>query len=867
MKQMLSKESKIFSGLALAWGVAFVFFWQDKSQGGAIFPPGVLTVLLECGLEAMAIWHIISSGDCRKPVMRWFFIMFCCILPADFSYLIVHYAMKMDNGAVTFITTTLPYSTAYLFGIVGFWTALRRWMAPITKRNFLSVVWLPILFSIPVLFTILIPLMFSYYRNDGWSFLLFELVFNSIFAMSFFFFAVIAFAFSIDKIVSFLALGGILLQLGNWGIYSALLNGDAYTLTEYEFLWLCGIIALCYGIVIVKKESLNGLVFGICTLDNNRPRRSLIAQQRQMAVGFVSTAILITVVLLHRGLWSYRIAFFGVGASCFISLFLGELLGKQIMHYSTLFGKVVKYTAVDVAQEIETNDIPLELWQIYQSAFQSELFNHRIGMAVRENMTELAAQVAHDIRSPLAALDSVMDKTAQLPEKQRIMVRHAINRIRDIANNLLEKNRQQPKPVAMPGSPAAENKELTETRLLSSAIDPVITEKRLQFESKPGINIDFELTREAYGLFAKIQPVEFRRIVSNLVNNSVEVLGDKGKVAIGLARDEANIILTVADNGKGIPPEIVPKLGHRGETHDKAGGSGLGLYHARTAVENWGGGLTIASEVGKGTTVTIKLPKAEAPQNFVPVLELVSGRPVAVLDDDDTIHQIWDGLFESSRVKEQGIEVAHFSVPDKLREWVKNNKAKAEKAVYLFDYELIGYKETGLSLAEELKLCGKAILVTSRYEEKRIIDECKRLKVRMIPKGLASLVPIRIQDSADESETASSARQADAVLVDDDALVRMNWKFAAQAKGVALVIFESPGEFVAQAGRFPKETPIYLDSELDDDEENGVKGENIAQDLRNKGYVDITLETGHMPEKFAHLPWLKVIDKTPPWNC
>jgi len=482
-------------------------------------------------------------------------------------------------------------------------------------------------------------------------------------------------------------------------------------------------------------------------------------------------------------------------------------------------------------------------------------------LAVSKATSDMAAQVAHDIRSPLAALDTALNKTDQLPEKQRIMVRHAVNRIRDIANNLLEKNRQQAKTSSAATSQPTDAREARETRLLSSLIDPVITEKRLQFESKPGINIDFELTPESYGLFARVQPVEFGRMISNLVNNAVEVLGDKGAVKVGLAHDDVNIILTVADNGKGIPPEILAKLGQKGETHGKAGGSGLGLYHARTTVENWNGSLTIASEVGKGTTITIRLPRAEAPNNFVPVLELVPGRPVVVLDDDVTIHQIWDGRFESSRIKEYGIEVIHFSEPDKLRDWVKNNPAKAEKAVYLFDYELIGYKETGLSLAEELGLCGKTILVTSRYEEKRIIDECKRLKIRMLPKGLASLVPIKIGDRVEgigESENL-------AVLVDDDKVARMSWELVAQAKGVKLVIFDNPADFLARIEEFPKETPIYLDSELDD-EDDGVKGENIAQDLHNKGYANITLETGHMPEDFAHLPWLKVIDKTPPWS-
>ncbi|HAH31988.1 MAG TPA: hypothetical protein DCL44_06715 [Elusimicrobia bacterium] len=490
---------------------------------------------------------------------------------------------------------------------------------------------------------------------------------------------------------------------------------------------------------------------------------------------------------------------------------------------------------------------------------------------INESRANISAQVAHDIRSPLTALDAALKNVAQLPEEQRIIVRHAVNRIRDIANNLLEKNWRQSKtaPAACPGVPACEPLEVC---LLSSLVDPVITEKRLQSESKPGINIDFELTAASYGLFAKIQPVEFKRLVSNLVNNAVEVLGDKGAVNVGLAHEDENIILTVADKGKGIPPEILAKLGQRGETHGKARGSGLGLFHARTTAENWGGSLGITSELGKGTTVTVKLPTVEPPAWFVSRLELPSGKTIVVMDDDESIHQVWRGRFESARVKEQGIEVYHYSEPGKLRGWFKGNTAKAEDAVYLFDYELLGHKETGLSLAEELGLGGKVILVTSRYEEKRIMQECERLKIRMIPKGLAGLVPITAVDSGerivDREETVKKAvdptpASGVEVLIDDDALVQMTWKMSARANGITLKAFKAPAEFLASLETFPKNTPIYVDSELGE----GIKGEDIAKIIYARGFETIYLETGHPPEHFVGMSWIKkVISKAPPWG-
>ncbi|OGR80542.1 MAG: hypothetical protein A2X32_00900 [Elusimicrobia bacterium GWC2_64_44] len=497
-----------------------------------------------------------------------------------------------------------------------------------------------------------------------------------------------------------------------------------------------------------------------------------------------------------------------------------------------------------------------DMGQIYLAASRTA-FAVRERNKMQEDLTrvasiaavgQMASQVAHDIRSPLAALDASLKSAAQLPEEQRVMVRHAVNRIRDIANNLLEKTRSRPAD-GRPGAAGA-----PELCLLSSVIDPIVTEKRLQFGGRAGVNIDLELTPESYGLFAMIQPVELGRVVSNLVNNAVEVLGENGSVRLGLSHDDNSVLLTVADTGKGISPQVLAKLGARGATFGKADGYGLGLYHARTAVESWGGTLEIGSQEGKGTTVTVKLPRAEAPADFVRGLYLVPGSPVVVLDDDSTIHHIWQGRFKDAGVLERGdIDVIHFIEPVRLRKWVAANPEKAARALYLFDYELIGCPDTGLSLARELRLGSKVILVTSRHEEKPVTDEAKALKIRVIPKSLAGLVPVSVR---------SADRPARAVLLDDDMLVQMNWKLASKAAGVDFSAFETPEEFAAGLEGLPKDTPLYIDSELG----GGVKGEEVAKDLRDRGYTDLTLSTGHSPEKFAALAWLKVAGKEPPWN-
>lgn len=471
-------------------------------------------------------------------------------------------------------------------------------------------------------------------------------------------------------------------------------------------------------------------------------------------------------------------------------------------------------------------------------------------------LQETASQVAHDIRSPLAALEVAAGDGSRLPEDKRILIRAAVGRIRDIANSLLSKQGAHAAGFA-PAAPEAAS-----PRLLSSLIDSVVSEKRLQFRSLTLVGIELRLDASSYGLFAAVQPVEFKRLISNLVNNAVEAFaGGAGAVSVGLTSRDGRARVTVQDDGKGIPTEVLPRLGRRGETHGKTAGSGLGLYHARACAESWGGSLELASEVGKGTTATVVLPLAPEPEWFVSELRLTPGKAVVILDDDASIHRVWQGRLDSLKAGERGVPIVHVSSPDALRSWVKDEKAAALQALCLFDYELQGYCETGLSLAEELALGERVVLVTSRFEEPEVLESCRKLKARLIPKGLAGLVPMRVE--ADAPTETSGRERLDAALIDDDALMRMTWNVTASRLGKKLRVFATAAEFFKAAGEIDCATPVYVDAELGD----GVKGDVESLRIRELGFGEIYLVTGHEPEKFAGSRHLRgVIGKEPPWG-
>ena len=100
------------------------------------------------------------------------------------------------------------------------------------------------------------------------------------------------------------------------------------------------------------------------------------------------------------------------------------------------------------------------------------------------------------------------------------------------------------------------------------------------------------------------------------------------------------------------------------------------------------------------------------------------------------------------------------------------------------------------------------------------------------------------------------------LLLDDDMLVHMNWKLAAKAAGAEFKAYKTPEELRAATDGLQRDTLIFIDSDLGD----GIKGENIAKELHDRGFTDIAMATGHRHDKFSHLPWLKVHGKEPPWE-
>jgi len=112
---------------------------------------------------------------------------------------------------------------------------------------------------------------------------------------------------------------------------------------------------------------------------------------------------------------------------------------------------------------------------------------------------------------------------------------------------------------------------------------------------------------------AVIDPDQLKQAIDNLLRNAIEASPDGGRVYLEARRDASGYIITVADEGPGIPADIVPKIFDLYFT-TKADGTGVGLAVTHQIVEAHRGRIDVDSSPGSGTRMSIRIPAdQEAP--------------------------------------------------------------------------------------------------------------------------------------------------------------------------------------------------------------------------------------------------------------
>ncbi|OGE17368.1 hypothetical protein A3F00_05245 [Candidatus Daviesbacteria bacterium RIFCSPHIGHO2_12_FULL_37_11] len=143
-----------------------------------------------------------------------------------------------------------------------------------------------------------------------------------------------------------------------------------------------------------------------------------------------------------------------------------------------------------------------------------------------------------------------------------------------------------------------------------------VSEAVSNFESRAkekGISLEF-IPYEAAVPQVKVDKVRIGEVLSNLISNSINYTEPGGKIRVWAQYIESNIITSIADTGKGLPPEAIPQLFNKffrvtNALEGGTKGTGLGLYIAKSIIEMHHGKIWVESGgLGKGATFSFSLP-------------------------------------------------------------------------------------------------------------------------------------------------------------------------------------------------------------------------------------------------------------------
>jgi len=188
------------------------------------------------------------------------------------------------------------------------------------------------------------------------------------------------------------------------------------------------------------------------------------------------------------------------------------------------------------------------------------------------------------------------------------------------------------------------------------------------------------------------------------------------------------VSISLIDSGKGIPKDVIEKIGRKGFSFNKENGHGLGIYHAKKIAENAGGSLRILSREGTGTIVSFMLPISSPPPWFQGSLPQNPNLKYVIVDDDINVHAQWRSVLKEKVYK------TFTEFKPELDSFIEN-----PNIFFLIDNCLHSASSTtGLDFIRTRSICDRALLVTNAFESVKLQVACTESNVKLFPKVLIS---------------------------------------------------------------------------------------------------------------------------------
>lgn len=292
-----------------------------------------------------------------------------------------------------------------------------------------------------------------------------------------------------------------------------------------------------------------------------------------------------------------------------------EEYSRKLEEYSR---KLEEYSHT-LEQRVQERTVALQQKNEDLKNAMAQLQNTQQQLVMREKMAslgKLVAGIAHEINNPIGAVNSAADVSTRSLERISATIRKAESAPKlDGINKLFKILQDNLYVITLAGKRIGEivkslknfsRLDQSEFQLadIHEGIESTLTLVSHELKNKVEVN-------KAFGKIPKIKcyPNQLNQVFMNLLVNTAQAIQDKGELTISTRAEDKNIVISLTDTGKGIPPENLPKIFDPGFTTKGVGvGTGLGLAISYSIIEKHGGEISVESEPGNGTTFTIRLP-------------------------------------------------------------------------------------------------------------------------------------------------------------------------------------------------------------------------------------------------------------------
>jgi len=216
--------------------------------------------------------------------------------------------------------------------------------------------------------------------------------------------------------------------------------------------------------------------------------------------------------------------------------------------------------------------------------------------------TDFVANVSHELKTPLAVMQNygTLLQQPDLTEGKRMeyakSITDASRRLASLITNILKLNKLENQQIA----PQFEEYDLSEQ----------VCQCLLGFEEaweKKELNIETDIED---GITVKSDSEMMSLVWNNLFSNAIKFTENGGTVSLSIKSDENYAVVKISDTGCGISPEVGKRMFdkfYQGDTSHATQGNGLGLALVKRVIDITGSNIAVESELGKGTTFTVKM--------------------------------------------------------------------------------------------------------------------------------------------------------------------------------------------------------------------------------------------------------------------